>query len=311
MNISHLRYAVEVEKTGSITRAAENLYMGQPNLSKAIKELENAVGITLFKRNYHGVSPTAKGKEFLDQAREVLSKIQDMESMYQGGEQNTAFSVCIPRASYVSYGLPEFIGRLDKTKGFSIDIQEANTMRTMERVVNGECNMGIMRCVIDRKPYYLSLLQEKHLHAQTLWRSPFWVALSENNPLTRKNKLSLEDLQEGICLEHGDEEIPFVVKERRSSKNVSKEKSILVYERGSQFELLKSVPGAYMWLTAMPEPMLRSMGLVQRECEIEGNWVEDILIYPQYYNLTELDRAFIRNLEKVREEMGSGIEVDD
>ena len=311
MNISHLRYAVEVEKTGSITKAAENLYMGQPNLSKAIKELENAVGITLFKRNYHGVSPTAKGKEFLDRAREVLSKIQDMESLYQGGEQNTAFSVCIPRASYVSYGLPEFVKCLDPSKGFSIDIQEANTMRTMERVVNGECNMGIMRCVTNRKPYYLSLLQEKHLNVQTLWRSSFWVALSENNPLTRKNKLSLEDLQEGICLEHGDEEIPFIVKERRSNKDSSKDKTILVYERGSQFELLKSVPGAYMWITAMPEPMLRNMGLVQRECEIEGNWVEDILIYPQYYNLTELDRAFIQNLEKVREEMGSGISIDD
>ena len=57
----------------------------------------------------------------------------------------------------------------------------------------------------------------------------------------------------------------------------------------------------------MPESMLQNMGLVQRECEIEGNWVEDILIYPQYYNLTELDRVFIRNLEKVREKMGSGM----
>ena len=308
MNISHLRYAVEVEKTGSITRAAENLYMGQPNLSKAIKELENAVGITLFKRNHHGVSPTAKGKEFLDQAREVLSKIQEMESMYQGGEQNTAFSLCIPRASYVSYGLPEFINCLDQSKGFSIDIQEANTMRTMERVANGECNMGIMRCVMDRKPYYLSLLQEKHLHAQTLWTSSFVVLVAESNPLVRKNKLTLEDLQAGVCLEHGDEELPFIVKERRSNKGETKEKSILVYERGSQFELLKSVPGAYMWITAMPEPMLQSMGLVQRECEIEGNWMEDILIYPKYYNLTELDRAFIQNLETVRNKMGNGID---
>ena len=56
----------------------------------------------------------------------------------------------------------------------------------------------------------------------------------------------------------------------------------------------------------MPEPMLQSMGLVQRECEIEGNWVEDILVYPQYYSLTELDRTFIENLQKVREKMGSG-----
>ena len=44
MNILHLRYALEVEKTGSITHAADNLYVGQPNLSKAIKELENTIG---------------------------------------------------------------------------------------------------------------------------------------------------------------------------------------------------------------------------------------------------------------------------
>ena len=311
MNISHLRYAVEVEKTGSITRAAENLYMGQPNLSKAIKELETTVGITLFKRTYHGVSPTVKGKVFLDQAREVLSKIQEMESLYQSGEQASAFSICIPRASYVSYGLAQFINSLDQSKGFSIDIQETNTMRTMERVADGECNMGIMRCVRDRKPYYMNLLQEKHLHSESLWVSQFLVVMSEENPLARKGTLTLEDLQDGICLEHGDEEIPFVVKERRASKDIKKDKSILVYERGSQFDMLKYVPGAYMWVTAIPEPMLGSMGLVQRECEIEGNWVEDILIYPEYYSLTELDGAFIRNLERVRDEMGSGIRKND
>lgn len=308
MNISHLRYAVEVEKTGSITRAAENLYMGQPNLSKAIKELETAVGITLFRRTYHGVSPTVKGKIFLDQAREVLSKIQEMESMYQNREHALTFSICIPRASYVSYGLTQFINRLDQSKGFSIDIQETNTMRTMERVVNGECNMGIMRCVRDRKPYYMNLIQEKHLHGESLWVSQYLVVMSGKNPLARKKQLTLEDLQDGICLEHGDEEIPFVVKERRSSRGYKNEKSILVYERGSQFDMLQYVPNAYMWVTAIPEPMLESMGLVQRPCELEGNWVEDILIYPEYYHLTELDRAFIANLEKVRDEMGNGIQ---
>lgn len=308
MNISHLRYAVEVEKTGSITRAAENLYMGQPNLSKAIKELENTVGITLFRRTYHGVSPTVKGKVFLDQAREVLSKIQEMESLYQSGEQSLAFSVCIPRASYVSYGLAQFINSLDESRGFSIDIQETNTMRTLERVVNGECNMGIMRCVRDRKPYYMNLIQEKHLHSQSLWISQFLVVMSRDNPLARKKTITLEDLQTGICIEHGDEEIPFVVKERRTSRAQKNEKSILVYERGSQFDMLRYVPGAYMWVTAIPDPILESMGLVQRRCAMEGNEVEDILIYPEYYHLTELDRAFIANLEKVRDAMGSGIE---
>ena len=61
MNLTHLKYAVEVEKTGSITRAADNLFMGQPNLSKAIKELEQQVGIAIFRRTSRGVAPTRKG----------------------------------------------------------------------------------------------------------------------------------------------------------------------------------------------------------------------------------------------------------
>ena len=65
MNISHLKYAVEVEKARSISQAAENLYMGQPNLSKAIRELEDDLGITIFKRTSKGVIPTQKGEEFL------------------------------------------------------------------------------------------------------------------------------------------------------------------------------------------------------------------------------------------------------
>lgn len=310
MNISHLRYAVEVEKTGSITRAAENLYMGQPNLSKAIKELENSVGITLFRRTYHGVSPTAKGKVFLDQAREVLSKIQEMESLYQNEEQTLAFSICIPRASYVSYGIAQFISGLDQSKGFSIDIQETNTLRTLERVVNGECNMGIMRCVRDRRAYYMSLIQEKHLHSESLWVSRFLVVMSESNPLASKAVLTLDDLQDAICLEHGDEELPFAPRERRSSGRHQNEKSILVYERGSQLDMLRYVPNTYMWVTAIPRPILESMGLVLRACEPDSNWVEDILIYPQYYHLTDLDQAFIDNLQMVRDEMGSCIETD-
>ena len=58
MNVVHLKYAVEVEKTGSISQAAENLFMAQPNLSKAIKELENNLGITIFKRTSKAVSYT-------------------------------------------------------------------------------------------------------------------------------------------------------------------------------------------------------------------------------------------------------------
>ena len=65
MNIAHLKYAVEVEKTASITKAGENLFMGQPNLSRGIKELEETLGVKIFKRTSKGIVPTPQGEEFL------------------------------------------------------------------------------------------------------------------------------------------------------------------------------------------------------------------------------------------------------
>ena len=73
MNTLYFKYAVEVEKTHSITKAASNLYMAQPNLSKAIKELEDTLEINIFERTSKGVFPTAKGKEFLEYAKEYAN----------------------------------------------------------------------------------------------------------------------------------------------------------------------------------------------------------------------------------------------
>ena len=82
-NIQHLRYAVEVEKTGSISRAAENLFMGQPHLSKAIRELEEDMNITIFNRTSKGVVPTPQGAQFLEYARNILMQIDELESLYK------------------------------------------------------------------------------------------------------------------------------------------------------------------------------------------------------------------------------------
>ena len=65
MNTQHFRYAVEVERTGSISQAAENLYISQPTISKVIKELEDTLGITIFQRTPRGTVATEKGAQFL------------------------------------------------------------------------------------------------------------------------------------------------------------------------------------------------------------------------------------------------------
>ncbi len=83
MNLIHLKYAVEVADSGSINKAAERLFMGQPNLSRAIKELESSLGITIFDRSVKGMVPTPEGETFLGYARQILRQIDEIGSVYQ------------------------------------------------------------------------------------------------------------------------------------------------------------------------------------------------------------------------------------
>lgn len=98
-NIQHLRYAVEVAKTGSISRAAENLFMGQPHLSKAIRELEEDMNITIFRRTPKGVEPTEQGEQFIEYARRILEQIDELEALYKPSGVKNSASRCRARAT--------------------------------------------------------------------------------------------------------------------------------------------------------------------------------------------------------------------
>lgn len=87
MNTALFKYALEVEKTNSISRAAENLFMAQPNLSKAIKELEESVGFSVFRRTSKGVVPTENGKILLKYAAHIMEQLDEIEKIADGAEK--------------------------------------------------------------------------------------------------------------------------------------------------------------------------------------------------------------------------------
>lgn len=94
MNILHFKYAVEIAKTKSISKAAENLYMGQPNLSRAIKELEENLGITIFNRTTKGISITPEGEQFLQYAKRIIAQVNEVEEIYKKGKTHKQSFPC-------------------------------------------------------------------------------------------------------------------------------------------------------------------------------------------------------------------------
>ena len=81
MNTLYLKYILEVERSGSISQAAQNLFMAQPNLSKAIKDLEGEIGYPIFNRNSSGVTVTEKGAEFIYHAKKMMEQVVEIEKL--------------------------------------------------------------------------------------------------------------------------------------------------------------------------------------------------------------------------------------
>lgn len=113
MNLTHLKYALEVAKYRSINKAAEKMFMGQPNLSRAIRDLEKSLGIQIFKRTPRGIEVTPSSEAFLSYARNILRQVDEVEALYRHGKKTkSVFSVSVPRASYMSYAFSRFSAKV-------------------------------------------------------------------------------------------------------------------------------------------------------------------------------------------------------
>ncbi len=303
MNIQHLKYAIEVERTGSISKAAENLYMNQPHLSKAIRELEETIGINIFNRTSKGVIPTKKGEEFLHYAKGIVDKVDEVENMYKKHEANThKFDVSVPMACYVSVAFTKFVKAISQGDNIMVNYHETDSQTAINHVTNFENNIAIIRYQTKYEKYYLQFLEEKDLMVDPLWEFSYRLIMSVKHPLAMEKHISINNLEGYIEITHGYHTIPSLPasKARELVQSESNRKEIAVYERESQFELLRNIHTTYMWTSPTPDSILNTMPLVQKDCTLRDNKYKDVIIYRNGYRLTEQEKLFV---QKVKEEI--------
>ncbi len=291
MNFVHLKYAVEIEKTGSISKAAENLFMGQPNLSKAIKELENETGITIFIRTPKGVIPTEQGREFLKKARELISSFKNFSESYNKDNARIAgFSVAVPRADYIANAFTSFVSMLDNNEQISLQYKETDNDKIINRIMDFDIGMGIIRLSADNEKKYLKLLLDNDIKYRILWEFDYKLICSRESPLAKHSKIiSKTDLDDMTELVFGDEE--------------SSKKGITINDRGSKYDLLTTLTDTYMWVSPTPKSVLEQYRLLQLNADAEKKRYKDVLIFRSDYNMSRLDELFLSELERVKEKI--------
>ena len=302
MNILHMKYAVEVAKAGTLSKASETLLIAQPNISRSIKELEADLGITIFERTSKGMIMTPAGEVFINYAKGILSQIDEVEKLYkEDSPRKQKFSISVPRACYISDAFAEFSKNITSDAA-EIFYHETNTQRTIDNILNNDYKLGIIRYAANYDKSFKAMLDEKGFNYELVTEFSYMLIMSSKNPLANKDELISSALNGYIEISHADPNVPSLplAKAIKDELQGSTSRRIYVFERASQFDLLCENPETFMWVSPAPQSVLDRYDLVQRPCVDNDKKYKDVLIYRDGYRLTKLDKEFITALIESR-----------
>lgn len=292
MNLQYLKYALEISRTGSISKAAENLSVAQPNLSRAVKELEGSLGISIFERTRTGMAVTPEGEKLLSAGERILREVGELETMF-GGESlpRESLSVMAAPAAYLSHSLVSFCASLPQDRIFEIRYGEGDLNRTLDAVVNNTAKLGIIRIPLHFEAYYTDKLASKELKWETVAEFSPVILAGLGSSLARHDTVSTEALEE-FCQAVSPETLPL---ERDTAGRIVK-KEITVTDRATSYALLSNDPTLYIAAPPMPSFLAAQLGLIQRPC-FDTTLYRDLLICRKDCHLTAADEAFLRALK--------------
>lgn len=305
MNLQHMKYAIVIAQTQSINKAAEQLYVGQPTLSRAIKELESNLGITLFERSAKGMTLTADGELFIRCAKNVLAQVDDIEKMF--GREGTAkrrFSLSAPRAGYVYEAFVRFSCEVGEDTQAELVYRAADTMGALADVEQGRSALGVVRYASHADRYYKEMMEEKGLVCELVAEFRMGILVSRSSPLARSRKLAQEDLRPLMEIFLSDTRAAAPV----GAENYREEPSNLslrqLYLRGGNpLEILSRNPQTYVWSAPLPKEQQERYDLAWLEADWRQDLYRDVLVRRKDYLPTRLDGQFTDQLIAARREV--------
>ena len=244
MTLQQLKYAVTVSECGTISAAAEKLFISQPSLTTAIRDLEQELGITIFSRTNRGVIVSREGEEFLGYARQILSQTQLLQERFGArSEGELHFSVS---SQHFNFTVPAFARLVRAYPGprYSLCFRETTTYEVLSDVSQMRSEIGVLALNDGTRSYLQRLFQKLNLSFTELARVPAELYLSVDHPLASRSSVTLADMAPYPCIsfEQGDHNGQFFF-EGLSAAAAQSPKNICVRERATEYQLIQSLHG--------------------------------------------------------------------
>ncbi|GFI48595.1 HTH-type transcriptional regulator CysB [Lachnospiraceae bacterium] len=200
MTLTQLRYVIALADTHSMNKAARALFISQPSLSQAVRELEEEIGVTLFDRNNRGVRTTPEGEEFLGYARQVVEQYRLVEDRYiEKKNSKKRFSVSMQHYTFAVKAFVELVKQFGMDE-YEFAVHETKTYEVIENVKNFRSEIGILYINDFNRAVLEKLFRESELEFHAILNCGIYVYMWKGHPLAEKQEISLEELDEYPCL---------------------------------------------------------------------------------------------------------------
>jgi DNA-binding transcriptional LysR family regulator len=195
MTLQQLKYVIAVAEKGSITEAAKDLYISQPSLSGAIKEVEKEATLTIFNRCRAGVALTTEGMEFLGYARQVVQQMELLESRYiDNRPEKIRFCVSTQHYTFAANAFVELVQHFAQER-YEFILNETQTHQIIEDVRNRFSDLGVLYLSQSNESVLRKSFEEFGLDFHELFAAAPHVFLRREHPLASYEKITLKDLQ--------------------------------------------------------------------------------------------------------------------
>ena len=243
MTIQQLRYVIAIAECGSISMAAQRMFVAQSSVSKAVAELEKEMGITIFNRNNRGVYLSEDGTRFLSYARQVIEQTDLLEKEFkETPPSRRVFSVSSQHYAFVVNAFVQLVREYGEDR-YEFTLRELKTNEIIEDVRTGRSDIGILFLSRFNREVLMHILASEEMEFTKLFTAKPHVFVSRGNPLAKKKKVTLEDLRAypRLTYDQGLKNSFYFAEELHITEDSPK--NIVVSDRATLFNLLIGLNG--------------------------------------------------------------------
>lgn len=302
MTIQQLNYVITISEKGSLNKAAEVLYVTQPSLTSAVRELEKELGITLFNRGGKGVTLTNDGAEFIQYARQVVTQYDRLLEKYgKGGNLRKKFGISCQHYSFAVKSFVEMVKEFN-TDEYEFAIRESKTRDVIEDVTTGKSEVGILYLSDFNRKAIGKFLKSSQLEFHPLIKCEPYVYLWKGHPLAGKKSIRLEELRDYPCLsfEQGPSGAFYFSEEILSTYDYIR--TIKATDRATMLNLMVGLNGYTLCSGIICEelngPEYVAVAFEDEEAEVAAGRMEIGYIVKENMILSQMAEKYIRELKR-------------